>query len=111
MATVHGGSALTAPCFDQKSGTLLVLSSGSGEIHQLVVGQTLQTIANTSGEPSAIGFDSEGAMYVCDFAHQAVLRRGSDGQLAEFVREYEVRGGAPARAPLDAVFGVCSCLV
>mmetsp|Transcript_44719 Transcript_44719/g.95103 ORF Transcript_44719/g.95103 Transcript_44719/m.95103 type:complete len:275 (-) Transcript_44719:261-1085(-) len=92
MDAIYGGTAVTAPCFDQKSGSLLVLSAGTGEIHQVVLsnnGQMLQTLANTSGEPSSLAFDSEGAMYVCDFAHQAILRRGSDGRLAEFVREYE----------------------
>eukprot|EP00965_Chrysotila_dentata_P078227 2578809-Pleurochrysis_carterae.AAC.6 len=92
MELARGGSGICAPCFEPKSGALLAASAHSGELHQLAVeggGAALQTIANTAGSPCALGFDQDGALYVCDSAHQAILRRGSDGQLAEFVREYE----------------------
>ena len=82
------GSGLTSPTFD-KRGRLLVASSNSGEVH-LVVSEgkssALQTIFNTSGAPSSLCVDVEGAIFVCDAAHQAVFRAGDDGQLSEFVK-------------------------
>jgi len=100
VAQVSNG--VTAPTVDL-SGALLAVSSGSGEIHQVLdpsgapVGQRL---ANTTGTPSALCVDSDGTLYVCDLAHQAILRRGADGELTEFVREYE---GKPLKGPSGVV--------
>jgi len=44
-----------------------------------------------SGSPSSLCVDVEGAVFVCDVAHQAVFRHGEDGQLSEFVKEYEAK--------------------
>jgi len=90
---VQGGHGLTSPTFD-RSGRLLVASSNSGEVHQVVTegaSSTLQTIFNTGGSPSSLCVDVEGAVFVCDVAHQAVFRHGEDGQLSEFVKEYEAK--------------------
>ena len=43
------------------------------------------------GSPSSLCVDVEGAVFVCDVAHQAVFRHGEDGQLSEFVKEYEAK--------------------
>jgi len=75
------------------NGALLAVSCESGEIHQVLdpAGAVVaQQIANTAGQPSSLGVDMNGVLYVCDFAHQCILRRGDDGELADFVREYEV---------------------
>ena len=48
---VQGGHGLTSPTFDRR-GRLLVASSNSGEVHQVVTegaSSTLQTIFNTGG--------------------------------------------------------------
>ena len=142
---VQGGHGLTSPTFDRR-GRLLVASSNSGEVHQVVTegaSSTLQTIFNTggspawatchvpmpqlaaraaldarlrvraavrswcarqcvptvtsfpaldhAGSPSSLCVDVEGAVFVCDVAHQAVFRHGEDGQLSEFVKEYEAK--------------------
>ena len=44
-----------------------------------------------AGSPSSLCVDVEGAVFVCDVAHQAVFRHGEDGQLSEFVKEYEAK--------------------
>jgi len=90
---VQGGHGLTSPTFDRR-GRLLVASSASGEVHQVVTegtSSTLQTIFNTGGSPSSLCVDVEGAVFVCDVAHQAVFRHGDDAQLSEFVKEYEAK--------------------
>ena len=89
---VQGGHGLTSPTFD-RLGRLLVASSASGEVHQVVTegaSSTLQTIFNTGGSPSSLCVDVEGAVFVCDVAHQAVFRHGDD-ELSEFVKEYEAK--------------------
>lgn len=100
------GSGLTSPTFD-KRGRLLVASSNSGEVHLCVSegGSTaLQTIFNTSGSPSSLCVDVEGAVFVCDAAHQAVFRAGDDGQLSEFVKEYEAKQfKGPSAVLLDSL--------
>ena len=51
---VQGGHGLTSPTFDRR-GRLLVASSNSGEVHQVVTegaSSTLQTIFNTGGSPT-----------------------------------------------------------
>ena len=51
---VQGGHGLTSPTFDRR-GRLLVASSNSGEVHQVVTegaSSTLQTIFNTGGSPA-----------------------------------------------------------
>ena len=49
------------------------------------------TALDHPGSPSSLCVDVEGAVFVCDVAHQAVFRHGEDGQLSEFVKEYEAK--------------------
>jgi sugar lactone lactonase YvrE len=116
MATVEpfatGGHGLCSPTFD-KRGRLLVASSGSGEVHQVVMegaSTAMQTVVNTGGSPAALCVDVEGAVFVCDVAHQAVFRHGDDGQLAEFVKEYEAKQfKGPSAVLLDSVGNMFFC--
>lgn len=116
MATVEpfatGGHGLCSPTFD-KRGRLLVASSGSGEVHQVVMegaSTAMQTVFNTGGSPAALCVDVEGAVFVCDVAHQAVFRHGDDGQLAEFVKEYEAKQfKGPSAVLLDSVGNMFFC--
>jgi sugar lactone lactonase YvrE len=116
MATVEpfatGGHGLCSPTFD-KRGRLLVASSGSGEVHQVVMegaSTAMQTVFNTGGSPAALCVDVEGAVFVCDVAHQAVFRHGDDGQLAEFVKEYEAKQfKGPSAVLLDSVGNMVFC--
>ena len=50
-----------------------------------------QSALDHAGSPSSLCVDVEGAVFVCDVAHQAVFRHGEDGQLSEFVKEYEAK--------------------
>ena len=103
---VYGGKALTSPCYGAATDApLLVLSAGTGDILQLAPDGKLASISNTGGEPSALTFDAEGVLYVCDLAHAAVLRRGADGALTEFVAEHEGRRAHDSFAHCSVVCG------
>lgn len=63
---------------------------------------------NTGGVPNGVAFDPNGVVYICDFAHQAVLtlgaaEDGSDQQLTAIVKDYEGKSlkvcAASRRAP------------
>jgi len=107
-----GGQGLCSPTFD-KRGRLLVASSGSGEVAVVASegkSTALQTIFNTSGAPSSLCVDVEGAIFVCDAAHQAVFRHGDDGQLSEFVKEYEAKQfKGPSAVLLDSLGNMFFC--
>jgi streptogramin lyase len=58
---------------------------------------------NTGGVPNGVAFDPNGVVYMCDFAHQAVLtlgaeEDGSDQQLTAIVKDYEGKGLKVRRA-------------
>lgn len=53
-----------------------------------------QVFVNTGGVPNGVAFDPNGVVYICDFAHQALLtlgadEDGSDQQLTAIVKDYE----------------------
>ena len=63
-----------------------------------------QVFVNTGGVPNGVAFDPNGVVYICDFAHQAVLtlgaaEDGSDQQLTAIVKDYEGKN-LKVRAPL-----------
>ena len=65
--------SICCPFFD-KSGTLHVLFSETGQIG--VVREEngdVEEIHNTDGQPSCAAFSQEGALYITDFTHGAVL--------------------------------------
>ena len=111
-AFASGGHQITCPTFD-KRGRLLVASSGSGEVHQVVMegaSTAMQTVFNTGGSPSSLCIDVEGTIYVGDLAHQAVFRHGDDGQLGEFVKEYEGKQfKGPSAMLLDSIGNMFFC--
>ena len=54
--------------------------------------------------------DVEGAIFVCDEAHQAIFRQGEDSQLNEFVKEYEAKQfKGPSAVLLDSVGNMFFC--
>lgn len=66
-------SSICCPFFN-KSGTLHVLFSDTGQIG-VVKGEDegVEEIHNTDGQPSYAAFSREGALYITDFTHGAVL--------------------------------------
>ena len=53
-----------------------------------------QVYVNTGGVPNGFAFDPNGVVYICDFAHQAILTLGTaedanDQQLTAIVKDYE----------------------
>jgi sugar lactone lactonase YvrE len=65
---------------------------------------------NTGGVPNGVAFDPNGVVYICDFAHQAVLtlgaaEDGTDQQLTAIVKDYE--GKNLKVWPASAVITVC----
>lgn len=107
-----GGNGLTSPIFDRRN-RLLVASASSGEVLQVVSegkANTLQTLFNTGGAPSSLCVDVEGAIFVCDEAHQAIFRQGEDSQLNEFVKEYEAKQfKGPSAVLLDSLGNMFFC--
>ena len=60
---------------------------------------------NTGGVPNGVAFDPNGVVYICDFAHQAVLtlgaaEDGSDQQLTAIVKDYEGKSLKVCTPPL-----------
>ena len=60
---------------------------------------------NTGGVPNGVAFDPNGVVYICDFAHQAVLtlgaaEDGSDQQLTAIVKDYEGKNLKVCTPPL-----------
>uniref|UniRef100_A0A7S1J9G4 SMP-30/Gluconolactonase/LRE-like region domain-containing protein n=1 Tax=Eutreptiella gymnastica TaxID=73025 RepID=A0A7S1J9G4_9EUGL len=104
---VEGAGSVTSPTFD-KHGVLHVCCTQTGAVHKIVDGELVEVL-NTQGQPSTIVFDPNlGTLYVCDLAHQAILRVEEEDQsagqapvLAEFVTEYE---GRLLRGPTGMVF-------
>lgn len=89
----QGGSSLSGGAFDKK-GIFHLCDSQTGSVYRVEDGELVEVL-NTHGQPTAVGFDPiSGAMYICDMAHQAILRVegfGEDGSspvLSEVVKEY-----------------------
>jgi len=84
---------LASPVFDA-AGALFVVSTETGEIHQVVsdaYGATsLQHCESTFGG-AAVAFDPEGTMYVCDLTQGAILQQGADKSFGTFVGDYEAK--------------------
>ena len=65
-----------------------------------------QVFVNTGGVPNGFAFDPNGVVYICDFAHQAILTLGTaedanDQQLTAIVNDYEGKS-LKVRAPSAA---------
>ena len=85
------GDDICCPFFDrhgnlhavlQNSGVIVRMDSATGK---------MQTIHNTSGQPSGAVFDSSGSIYAADFGHSAVLSIQPDGSQDPVVAIYEDR--------------------
>lgn len=101
---------------DGGSGDLFVASRESGDILKVAADSeeksAFEVFVNTGGVPNGVAFDPNGVVYICDFAHQAVLTLGSaeeggDQQLTAIVKDYEgkslkVRRRRLARLPRAA---------
>jgi len=93
-----GGHSIVAS-FCDPNGELYVASRESGDILKVVAGAdgeepTFEVFVNTGGVPNGVAFDPNGVVYICDFAHQALLtlgadEDGSDQQLTAIVKDYE----------------------
>ena len=66
---------------DGGSGDLFVASRESGDILKVAADSeeksAFEVFVNTGGVPNGVAFDPNGVVYICDFAHQAVLTLGS----------------------------------
>jgi len=94
-------TAITSPTFGP-SGELFTIST-SGDIFRYAGAVeseaefAYEPWANSAGQPLGLEFEPDGAAFVCDAAHQAILRiarvEGEDGQLRQeaepYVQEYE----------------------
>eukprot|EP01051_Picozoa_sp_SAG22_P003384 SAG22_NODE_164_length_16817_cov_61.573573_3_plen_458_part_00 len=78
-----------------------------------------QVFVNTGGVPNGFAFDPNGVVYICDFAHQAILTLGTaddanDQQLTAIVKDYEgksLKVRRPCRATGPAVYAHEAVLV
>lgn len=94
------GNDISSPFFD-KSGNLHAVFHNSGDIISISssTGQ-VETIHNTMGQPSGCSFDSDGVLYVADFAHGAVLAIQNEGNQDSIVSVYEDK---PLKGPNSIV--------
>lgn len=97
---IEVGHSIVASFVDGSSGDLFVCSRESGDILKVVKPAadgdkaTYEVFVNTGGVPNGFAFDPNGVVYICDFAHQAILTLGtaeddSDQQLTAIVKDYE----------------------
>lgn len=80
------GDDICSPFID-KSGNLYAVLQNSGEIVS-ATGQ-IETVHSTGGQPSGALFDTNGVMYIADFAHGSILAVQPDGQQDVVVGVYE----------------------
>jgi len=97
----EGGHSIVVSYVDPATRDLYVASRESGDILKVaaVEGEkpSFEVFVNTGGVPNGVAFDPNGVVYMCDFAHQAVLtlvaeEDGSDQQLTAIVKDYEGKG-------------------
>lgn len=94
---MQGGNRLAGLAVDQ--GTIFVASSGSGEVMTVPSdderdsgGRDLLPYSFTGGVPSSMAFDSEGALFVADFAFKCILSKPADeSEWMPVVADYEGR--------------------
>ena len=82
---------------EDKAGVLYV-ASANGYVYQLAEGE-INSLYNTSGQPTGLVFDAEAGSYIADSAHQAVLSQGLAGPRAEkfeVIKDFE---GVPLLGP------------
>ena len=88
----------------------LYITSTNGYIYQLTEND-INSLYNTSGQPTALVFDSEGGSYIADPAHQAILSQGPAGTKAEkfeVIKDFE---GIPLLGPNSLIINKnCSAL-
>lgn len=72
-----------------KSGKLHALLQESGEIITINNNKEVKKVHITGGQPSGAAVDSNGVMYVTDFAHGAVLAIQDNGEQEIIVSTYE----------------------
>merc|ERR1712070_249555 len=82
---------LCSPVMDSE-GQLFVTANLQGKVHHVAEGDNTGQLAmgtDMLNTPSAVSFDADGMMYICDMAHGAILCLSEEDELSEFVREYE----------------------
>lgn len=97
---IEVGHSIVASFVDSTNGDLFVCSRESGDILKVVKPAaeggkaTYEVFVNTGGVPNGFASDPNGVIYICDFAHQAILTLGTadddnDQQLTAIVKDYE----------------------
>ena len=91
------GKDICCPFFDNRE-TLHVLLHNTGDILVIDNSCRIQKVHNTGGQPNGAIYtsNSDGAMYVTDFAHGAILSIGKKNQQEIVVQVYEDR---PLKGP------------
>lgn len=82
------GNDLCCPFFGT-NGKLHAIRQNAGNIITIDNVGNAQVVCSTGGQPSGAVFSSDGALYVSDFGHSAVLSVQSDGQQDLVVGVYE----------------------
>jgi len=87
----EGDTPLCSPVLDAE-GQLFVSANLQGKIFHIAEADgesQLAMVTDMLNTPSAVSFDADGMMYICDMAHGAILCLSEEDELSEFVREYE----------------------
>merc|ERR1711998_788629 len=89
---VETDTPVCSPILDE-SGEWFVSANLQGKIHHIAKSDggtcELAMVTDMLNTPSAVSFDADGMMYICDMAHGAILCLSEEDELSEFVREYE----------------------
>merc|ERR1711934_180072 len=89
---VETDTPVCSPILDE-SGEWFVSANLQGKIYHVAKTDggacELAMVTDMLNTPSAVSFDADGMMYICDMAHGAILCLSEEDELSEFVREYE----------------------
>jgi len=82
-----GSKDLCCPFFGNN--TLHVCFGNSAEVWRISPSGTLTRFHCSQGQVAGACFDSQGSLYIADFAHAAVLKSAGDGEQEVVVGVYE----------------------
>lgn len=99
LENIGAGDGLCSPFIDN-SGNLCCIIQKSADIYSIEGNGDLNPLHCTNGQPSGATFDSQGTLYIADFAHSAILAVQPDGQEDLVVGVYEDK---PLKGPHSIV--------